>query len=167
MNSKNRERAEAFTGEGYGRQRYRLFCAARERIIFCIKRGFYLEAITIIESIIADRLESRISHLQGENYGFETLGVSIRKAKRLDNDTKMRAILDRIDEWRKERNRSLHEMVKIEKGTKLTWNERTKRNKSIAIEGYRVLVEMYQRVAALNPRHTDLVFTERDLARLD
>lgn len=164
---KKRERAKAYTGEGYGRQRYLLFDQARGHIIFCIRHAFYLEAIAVIESIIADRLESRISYLKGEDYGFKTLGGLIVEARNSDTDTEILAALDRIDKWRKERNQALHEMVKLEVGTKLTWEQRTERNKQIAIEGYRALVEIYQRVAALNPLHTDRVFSKDDLAKLD
>jgi hypothetical protein len=167
MATTKRKRAEAYTGEGYGLQRYELFCHARQHIISCMKNGFYLEAITIIESIIADRIESRVSHLKGQNYGFKTLGNLIPEAKKLDSDPEILAILDHIDKWREDRNKCLHEMVKIEEGTNLTWDERTGRNRDIAISGYRVLVEIYQRVADLNPYHPDRVFSEIDWAKLD
>lgn len=166
MGFPKRERAEAYTGKGYGTQRYWLYCAAREHILVCIQRGVYLEAITLIESLIADRLESRISYLVGENYGFKTLGNLISKTRECEKDAEIRMITDKIDHWRAKRNLALHEIVKIEKGTDLTWEERMERNRKIAIEGYQVLVEIYQRVADLNPRHIDCVFTQGDLDEL-
>jgi hypothetical protein len=166
MNSKERKRGLAYIRKGYGRQRYRLFRRARKHIIFCIKRGFYLEAITLIESLIADRLESRISYVIDEDYSFKTLGNLVIKARECEKDAEILTIVDKIDQWRAQRNGALHEMVKIEEGTKLTWKERTERNRQVAIEGYRVLVEIYQRVADLNPLHTDRVFTPYDLTKL-
>lgn len=76
----NRVRGEVFAGEGYGSLRYRLFVAANDHIERSIAHGFYCEAISVTESVISDRLESRLSFLTNKNFGFSTLGcIKIHK----------------------------------------------------------------------------------------
>ena len=72
-----RPRGEASSGKGYGSLRYRLFKSAGPHIEKSIREGYYCEAITIIESVITDRLESRLSFLKQNNIGFQT-GVSLK-----------------------------------------------------------------------------------------
>ena len=44
-----------------------------------MEHGFYCEAITLSESIIADRLDSRLSYLKQHNCGFRMLGELVRE----------------------------------------------------------------------------------------
>ena len=76
-----RLRGEAYTGKGYGTLRYRLFVRARKRIESSIRRGYFCEAIAICESVIGDRLESRLSYLSKKNIGFRNLGHLIINLK--------------------------------------------------------------------------------------
>ncbi len=97
-------------------ERYNQYQEAWERINKAIDKGFYLEAITIQESIITDRL---ISHLKGigENFrdknGKEKEAPSfselINRAKSKDKDN---LFID-LDEWRKKRNKAIHRIVRI------------------------------------------------------
>ena len=73
------ERAEAYEGEGYSTLRYRLYHKAKQQIEKSLAEGYYLEATTLVEPIIPDRLESRISFLQQANTGFKTLGYLTAK----------------------------------------------------------------------------------------
>lgn len=56
-----------------------LFERARLQIERSMEHGFYCEAITLSESIIADRLESRLSYLKQHNCGFRMLGELVRE----------------------------------------------------------------------------------------
>jgi len=154
-----RERGEAFEGKGYGRLRYNLFVEAKSRIEQSIRDGYYCEAITITESIISDRLESRLSFLKSENVGFYNLGYLLTGLKEIETDPDLITIIGEIDSWRRQRNKAIHELVKIERGRELiTWGKRIAAIGETAREGYQLLVRLYRRVADLNPRHTDRVF---------
>lgn len=57
------ERGDATLDPGLGHHRNSLFCAASDRIVRAQEEGFWLEAIVLVESMLADRMESRIRHL--------------------------------------------------------------------------------------------------------
>jgi hypothetical protein len=154
-----RIRGQAYEGKRYGSLRYQLYVAAKKRIEECIQTGYYCEAITIIESVITDRLESRLSFLKGEDFSFKTLGTLILEAGKFEQDTELIGLLKELDTWRENRNRAIHELVKVEKGKILSsWDERMQVISNTANEGYRILELIYRRVADLNPLHTDRVF---------
>ncbi|MBK8182926.1 MAG: hypothetical protein IPK63_08495 [Candidatus Competibacteraceae bacterium] len=67
-NPKNRNRAIATADNNIGITRYQLYKRAYAKINESIKQGFYLEAISIIESLISDRLESRLTFLKGSDF---------------------------------------------------------------------------------------------------
>lgn len=69
-----KERFVAKSGLGVGNHRYELYAHAWEHTKTAIDRGFYLEAITLLESLLSDRMESRASFLTGANKGFKNLG---------------------------------------------------------------------------------------------
>jgi hypothetical protein len=163
MNAPKRKRlrGEAFTGQGYGRDRYLLFQQARERIERALKENYPCEAVAIIESIITDRLESRMSFLTKTSVGFETLGALIHGLEKKEVDPILRSLIPELDGWRKRRNVAIHELVKVEVGSsRLSWAERILQLQGTANAGYELLKAVYTRVAELNPSHTDRVFGE-------
>lgn len=102
-----------------------MYRAAYARINEATKAGFHLEAITIIESIVADRLESRLTYVLGHDFSFQHLGSLITKARQVETDQTLRQLVDQdLDKWRKSRNRALHEMAKIALGDTTTWQDR-------------------------------------------
>lgn len=157
--SETRRRGQAFEGQGYGTQRRILFEKARDHINKSISDGYFCEAISIIESIISDRLESRLSYLDKKNVGFWTLGKLIVSLLKLETDPELKEIIQQVDKWREKRNKALHEMVKVEADKPaLTWEDRIIILRESAIEGYQLTKSLYNRVADLNPRHHDRVF---------
>jgi hypothetical protein len=154
-----RLRGEAFTGKGYGTLRYHLFKNARDHIETCIREGYHCEAIAIIESVIADRLESRLSFLKGENVGFKTLGWLLANLAKIESDEEIQRIIALLDAWRERRNRALHELVKVEvDGSRDDWQTRLDNLGVDARDGYELLKWIYTRVADLNPLHSSRVF---------
>src|SRR5207253_1609620 len=124
-----------------------------------IKENYPCEAIAIIESVITDRLESRLSYLERTNVGFETLGPLIQRLNRIETDTELRNMLGHLDGWRERRNVAIHELVKIESGAPgASWPERILALQNTADDGYELLKAVYTRVAELNPLHTAHVF---------
>jgi hypothetical protein len=155
----NRIRAEAFTGQGHGKLRYELFSSAKHRIESSMAHGYYCEVIALCESVIGDRLESRLSFLTQQNVGFKTLGRLLTNLRGCETDNIICDLVEEIDVWRDRRNRALHELVKIEDGVLHTsWKERLETLREDAERGYDLLRKIYNRVADLNPRHSDRVF---------
>jgi hypothetical protein len=176
----NRRRGPAFKGQGYGNRRRLLQEAARDHIEDSIRKGFFCEAIAISESIISDRLESRLSWL-AEDFpdksseavsghrpviGFWELGRLIKWLRVCETDSELVQLLEELDEWRKRRNGALHEMVKVaDDGRVPDWQTRPTdwqvRMAELAVSasaGYELVKRLYHRVADLNPRHHDRVF---------
>ena len=61
--------------EGVGQSRYETYKATIERINKAMDSGFYVEAIALCESIIADRLESLANQIsQSSKYSYVTIG---------------------------------------------------------------------------------------------
>jgi hypothetical protein len=112
--------------------------------------GFFLEAITLIESLATDRLESRLSFLTGTNRGFENLGPLIKDMRKHETDPALRALVDQdLDAWRQMRNASLHEMPKLAAGDSSTWEDRVQFLVIVAIEGLDVLRQLSNQIRAL------------------
>ncbi len=103
-----------------------------------MKGGFFLEAITLMESLISDRLESALIY-----YGvctpdevFKPLGENL---KRLDSlGIISDELYDEINHWKKSRNTALHEMAKISVGERPTFIARYENQKPIAEQGYAI-----------------------------
>ncbi|AYF76841.1 hypothetical protein D7D52_26910 [Nocardia yunnanensis] len=58
---------EKSRGNGLGSQRWRRYADAFDRVERCASHGYFLEAIAILDSLIGDRLASRLGHLQGDD----------------------------------------------------------------------------------------------------
>lgn len=153
--------APAYSGDGYGTMRRNLFESARMHIEGAIEQGYYCEAIAICESVISDRLESRLSFLKKEPVAFGTLARLCKEIKKHEEEGGIRDILPKVNLWRESRNRALHEMVKVyAQQTDQTWALRMKAIRQVAHDGYRLACRIYWRVAELNPNHPDRVFPE-------
>jgi hypothetical protein len=156
---KIRKRGQAFEGKGYGTQRRILFTKARIHIERSISEGYFCEAIAIAESIISDRLESRLSFLEDKNIGFFFFFKLTPGLLKLEKDEKLRELIRQVETWAKCRNRALHEMVKVEADEEeRSWEERIAHIRNSAIDGYKLAKAIYHGVADLNPRHMDRVF---------
>src|SRR4051812_30296289 len=102
--STEKNRAVADGVSGIGVHRYQLYRRAWERVQQSADAGYFLEAITLLESLLADRLESRASFLTGKNEGFSTLGKLIAIFRNHESVPEFRALVERIDDWRRRRN---------------------------------------------------------------
>jgi hypothetical protein len=105
-----------------GTQRYHRYVAAFDHIINCSKRGYHLEAIAVLDSLIGDRLASRLSHLLDEEIPVKlTMGQLCHKlldpptkgASPTEVDSAFQAVTKDIRAWVKERNRAMHAVAKI------------------------------------------------------
>lgn len=128
-----------------GQKRYRLYKDVIDHYHKAIENRFYLEAITLMESIITDRLESTLVY-----YGlipcedcFRTMESCIRefdteRGQGILSD----ALLNRIKDWKNGRNHALHEMAKIEDGDNTPFEQRYSDQERIAKHGYDIFNEI-------------------------
>jgi hypothetical protein len=131
-----RRRATRTLENGVSQERYELYKSAFAWIAKSIGEGFYLEAISLEESLICDRLESYLTWLKGTDFGFKTLGELKQAIKAYETDNDLRSlVLNELDDWRKARNQAAHEMVKIEDGKQMSWSDRMKTNQAVAEAG--------------------------------
>ena len=126
-----------------GQKRYRLYKSVIDKYLKARECGFYLESITLMESLITDRLESLLIYygLLSPEKAFLMLGPCIkmiREAKGLLSDN----LLDDLDAWRMSRNKSLHEIAKIEEGDSAIFEQRYANLESIANKGYELFKEI-------------------------
>jgi hypothetical protein len=148
--SAKRTRAIAHPGSQTAKMRADMYRAAYARINEATKAGYHLEAITIIESIVSDRLESRLTHVIGKDFGFQHLGSLITKARQVENDPILLPLIDKdLDNWRKSRNKALHEMAKIATGDTTTWSDRVAGLIPIATDGLALLRKIDRQIKAL------------------
>ena len=141
MNNSNQKiRSVAVRGSPEGKARYQMYKSAYLRINDASDKGFHLEAISIIESMIADRLESRLSYIIKRDFSFQNLGSLITKARQVETDsTLLSLVIQDLDKWRIDRNKALHEMAKIAVGDKSTWQDRVDTLVPIARKGLALL----------------------------
>ena len=143
-------RAIAHPGSATAKMRAEMYRAAYARINEATKAGFHLEAITIIESIVSDRLESRLTHILGHDFSFQNLGSLIIKARQTEKDQILLGLVDKdLDNWRKARNKALHEMAKIAVGDTSTWSDRVAGLVPISKDGLALLRTIDKRIKAL------------------
>ena len=86
-------RAVTLPDNGVGKIRADLYKQAYERMKEAAEKGFYLEVITLIESLISDRVESFITKSTGEDFSFKTLGELIDKTRTLNEDDKLKNLV--------------------------------------------------------------------------
>jgi hypothetical protein len=135
-----RTRATAAPDNDIGQERYELYKSSLDWIKKSIDEGYYLEAISILESLISDRLESYLSFPLGQDFSFKNLGVLINEIKLKKTDENLHSLIIKdLDEWRKQRNKAAHEMVKIADGKSIVWEERVKVNKGSSRDWFTVV----------------------------
>ena len=88
---------------------------AWSRIGQAIDDGYHLEAVTIAESIIADRMLSFLLS-RGAKVKPHTALHALIASFRKEADEEGRLLADRIDGWRKHRNTLVHGIVKSARG---------------------------------------------------
>ena len=111
--------------DGVGEHRHNLYSYVLGKINDAIEQGYYIEAITLLESIIADRLESLCNEISNSNvYSYNMLGRLINAAKQYIISEQWQPTLNKLDEWRKQRNHAIHEMAKIEQNDTTNFKDR-------------------------------------------
>ena len=144
-----RIRAKAIPKTLVGKHRYVIYLNAYKRISEAVEAGFYLEAVTLIESLLADRLESRLSYVKGEEFSFKTLDRIVNSAKGEPDDILRKIVQTDVTNWKDQRNKALHEMAKIEDGDWSLWENRYAKLNKITTNGMSILRSVDKRYKEL------------------
>ena len=121
--------------------KYLSYKYAHEQIKRAIENGFFLEAITIEESIINDRLYPLYRKFSKNNMTLDrlTIGVITNMLKQMsveDLSNLQIAFLNELDDFREKRNTCLHQIAKSEPGTApMDISEFIKLSKTTAMAG--------------------------------
>ena len=124
-----------------GKAKEELFSSAFSRIDNAISRGFHLEAITITESLICDRLETLISVVTENRIKAMNLGPLLKIVRQLPEFPP--ELADEIDDWRIDRNYVVHQMVKITTEEVFYWRSRMKFARITAIRGQSLVKDVH------------------------
>lgn len=107
-------------GNELGSRRYQRYCAAFDWVEGCIDKGYYLEAIAILDSLLLDRLSSRLGHVSGEPVGSRSSTGGVCKALLGDDpnggserEVEFREAIRGIWTWVGRRNEAMHATAKI------------------------------------------------------
>jgi hypothetical protein len=143
-----------------GIDKYEIMKSAISRFNTAIEHSFFLEATALIESLICDRLESRIGELTHKPVEFGTLGDLLKKLNNIETDVELKTITNKIlYQWAGKRNIVIHQAVKIEVGKKKDWNDYLSFSKSTAKEGRKAFDDYNKRLKKLRrqkPYETDI-----------
>lgn len=146
-------RAIASDDNDVGQKRHNLFSGVIGRINNAIKDGYYLEAITLEESIICDRFASRFTYLNEKNHPSlsqlkkytETnfynilLGTITSGIEEIEEDEEIiNFCKTELKDWKNQRNESLHEMAKLSDDSDKTFQEKYDQLKDIATNGLEI-----------------------------
>lgn len=114
--------------------RYDVIKSAISRFNTAIKHSFFLEATALIESLICDRLESRIGELTHKSVEFRTLGDFLKKLNNIETDVELKSMINNVlYQWVGKRDIVIHQAAKIELGKKKDWNDYLRLAESTAI----------------------------------
>lgn len=106
---------------GLGGRRHRRYLAAFDWVLLCVKGGHYLEAIAILDSLICDRLASRLGYLTQQSVD---LSLTCRQlctrllghgstSTGVEKDPGFREAISNVRKWGDRRNMALHATAKV------------------------------------------------------
>jgi hypothetical protein len=122
-----------------GKEKYEIIKAAISRYNTAIEHSFFLEATALMESLISDRLESRLGELIKAPVSFDTIGNLLNSLRKLEKDTVLKKIMNKqINSWCGDRNAVIHQAAKIELGKKKEWNDFLKQAEKTAKDGRKI-----------------------------
>ena len=135
--SKENKTRNHIGNKGVGQNRDEVFKQAIKQYKKAKENGFYLEAIAICESLITDRMESRIGELTKREVKFGMLrNLKDILMDYIETDSDLIKIYDEIlNKWAPKRNIAIHQAVKISKKEEKKWDKYIKDSEQTAKEG--------------------------------
>lgn len=105
---------------GLGNRRYRRYSDAFDRVMDCVRAEYYLEAIAILDSLICDRLSSRLGYVTGRAVTSSSCGQLCgelvggkSKETGCEKDAAFREAITNIKGWVERRNEAMHATAKV------------------------------------------------------
>ena len=122
-----------------GRLRKELYAHAYKQIAHAKSNECWLEIIALCDSIIGDRIESLAARL-GKQRVEKRIILTVKQASSKHRNTLIESgfpaiLLSSVAEWADNRNRHIHEMVKVRVGERFSWNNRVRLLKTDALKG--------------------------------
>ncbi len=135
--------------------RRELYGNAISHINIAIEHRFPLEAIALLESMMADRLEARLACLfkqDPEKRMFSTVGKLAQdlRNKKLAESDEAKAVYASVMAWANRRNEALHQMVKLAEGNEKDWAEKVREAQETAEAGLPLFRKLDALVKKLN-----------------
>ena len=130
-----------------GTIRHDTYFAAIEKYQQALDDKYYIECISLMESLIADRLESLANQISdSNNYSYKTLEKLLeflqgKKQKDSLNDEILQC-LEYVVIWKNGRNMAIHEMAKLTDNLNEPFSAKYANLKRIAEDGYKVFRDL-------------------------
>lgn len=138
-----------------GFARYSIYKDTIDRYHVAMDSGFYVEAISLMESLISDRIESLLNACaerkntddsRNMEYSYLPLGtlvVSALGTEDIRNCQPMVDVMNKIKDWKTKRNGAIHEMAKLsDTEIEQPFSEKYANLKGVAEDGYRLFREL-------------------------
>ena len=140
---------------GMAQARKEFYGNAIPRIKRAIEHLFPLEAIALLESMMADRLESRLAYIfkqRADKRKFSTIGQLVEELceKKSTESHEEKAVYGHVKTWGARRNEALHEMVKLAEGNEKDWGAKIQDAQEIAEAGLPLFGILDRQVKKLN-----------------
>lgn len=121
-----------------GEKRHNVYAGVIRQYHSAMSSGFFIEAISLMESIIADRMESLSNELSASsNFSHFTLEKLLTyllgEKQKNKTDNELYACFEEIAVWKDARNEAIHEMAKL---LDEAFETRYERLEEYADEGY-------------------------------
>lgn len=135
-------------GTPVARHRYDLYKLANEQLKAAYEAGFYIECVSICESIISDRIEARLQFLRratDKPSQIDSLGRLLKQVEDIESEdqTELRAAYVSTREWGSARNETIHQFVKVtDQNHQSNGYDRTQQARAAARDGIRLMRKM-------------------------
>ena len=127
--------------------RYVMYKYAWDRYNEAYKAKYYIECIALVESLIADRMESLANEISASSkYSYSTLEKLItylcdKNQSQLLND-EIVSVINKIKVWKNGRNKAIHEMAKLSEDLNETFEKKYGELSQIADKGRELFNEL-------------------------
>lgn len=145
MKKPHPERLAGGKGTTIASQRFNLYKLANEHLKKAYEAGFYIECVSICESIISDRIEARLQYLRrgtGKPSLIDSLGRLLKQVEDIEpeDQSELRAAYVATREWVSARNETIHQFVKVTDQNHLAdGKDRVRQAKAAARSGMRLM----------------------------
>lgn len=126
---------------GAGGPRHDRYAAAIKRRNEAMDKGFYIEAIALEESLIADRLESLTNEITNGGWSYKPAGKlawNLLTNYQSDLNVELIKSIKQIQGWCRSRNTAIHRMAKLDPKMKSSFDNDYASFQTVAEEGERV-----------------------------